>query len=203
MARPKKRTIAPCRVYVDHKVPRGYVEFPREFFEKTGIQPEHHVVLKHKGLQVKERAKENDLLESCDIAMSPRLALYLGIDGGQTLDVEDRITIGDELFDEVEAFVDVLEHSAERLSHVVRTDVSPFKGMNVEQVLDYLVTNKDHPDRSYLVVPPNPEGFGIPRGEICEDPSLTEKVWQPDDGTGKIKLFRPEGGDDDELEPGD
>ncbi len=203
MARPKQRVIAPCRVYVDHNVPRGYVEFPREFFEETGIEPEHHVVLKHKGLQVKERARQNELLEACDVALSPRLALYLGIDEGQTLAVEDRLTIGDELFDEVESFVDVLEHSAERLANVVRTDLTAFKGKTVEQVLDHLVVHKDSPDKSYLAVPPNPDGFGIPRGEVCEDPSLTEKVWQPDDGTGKIKLFRPEGDDNDELEPGD
>jgi hypothetical protein len=203
MAKSKQRVIAPCRVYVDPKVPKGFVEFPREFFETSGIEPGHHVVLKHKGLQVKERAKENDLLEACDVALSPRLALYLGIDDGQTLDVGDRLTVGDELYDEVEAFVDVLGHSAERLANVVKEDLTAFKGMTVEQVLDHLVAHRDEPDRSYLVVPPNPDGFGIPRGEVCEDPSLTEKVWQPDDGTGKIKLFRPEGDGDDELEPGD
>jgi hypothetical protein len=197
MARKQPKTIAPCRVYVDPKVPRGHVAFPPEFFETTGLSPGHHVVLRHKGLQVKERTQESGLLGVCEMAVSPRLAVYLGLDGGQLLKVEDRETIGDELFDEVESFVDVLEHSAERLATDMRTDVSKFKGMKVEQALDHLVANKEFPDRAYLVVPPNPDGVGIPRGEICEDPSLTEKVWQPDDGSGKVKVFRPGGGDGD------
>jgi len=197
MARKKTKTISPCRVYVDPKVPRGHVAFPPEFFETTGLSPGHHVVLRHEGLQVKERTQANDLLGVCEMAVSPRLAVYLGIEGGQLLKVEDRETIGDELFDEVESFVDVLEHSAERLATDMRTDVSKFKGMKVEQALDHLVANKGFPDRAYLVVPPNPDGVGIPRDEICEDPSLTEKVWQPDGGSGKVKVFRPEGGDGD------
>ena len=197
MARKQPKTIAPCRVYVDPKVPRGHVAFPPEFFETTGLSPGHHVVLRHKGLQVKERTQANDLLGVCEMAVSPRLAVYLGLEGGQLLKVEDRETIGDELFDEVETFVDVLEHSAERLASDMRADVSKYKGMRVQQVLDHMVANRQFPDKSYLIVPPNPPDTGIPRDEICEDPSLTEKVWQPDDGSGKVKVFKPEGDGED------
>ncbi len=199
MASRKTKTIAPCRVYVDPKVPRGHVAFPPEFFKTTGIQPGHHVVLRHKGLRVRESTQENDLLGVCEMAVSPRLAVYLGLEGGQLLNVEDRETIGDELFDEVESFVQVLEHSAERLAVDLRADVSKFKGSTVEQVLDHMVANRQFPDKSYLIVPPNPAGVGIPRGEICEDPSLTEKVWQPDGGSGKVKFFKPEGDREDDA----
>jgi hypothetical protein len=76
------------------------------------------------------------------------------------------------------------------------------KGRTVGQVLDKVIADPKHPAHSYLIVPPNPQGFGFPRGEVCEDPSLTEKVWQPDDGTGKVKVFRPEG-DGSEVGPDD
>jgi len=196
----KARKIEPCRVYVDPKVPRGHVDFPPEFFESTGVKPGHHVVLSNKGLQVKERTRVNSLLRACEVAVSPHLALYLGIKGAQTVRVDDSVSIGTDLFDDVEDFVEVLEKSADHLGDHLREDVARMRGKTVEQVLDKVIADPKHPAHSYLVVPPNPQGFGIPRGEVCEDPSLTEKVWQPDGGTGKVKVFNPEG-NGSEVEP--
>jgi hypothetical protein len=196
----KARKIEPCRVYVDPKVPRGHVDFPPEFFTSTGVRPGHHVVLSNKGLHVKEKARVNELLKPCEVAISPHLALYLGVKGAQTIGVDDRTSIGASLFDDVEDFVEVLGRSADHLGDHLREDVAMMKGRTVEQMLDKVIADPKHPAHSYLIVPPNPPGFGIPRGEVCEDPSLTEKVWQPDGGTGKVKVFRPEG-DGTEVEP--
>ena len=196
----KARKIEPCRVYVDPNVPRGHADFPPEFFSSTGVKPGHHVVLSNEGLQVKEKARMNTLLRACEVAVSPHLALYLGIRGAQTIRVDDRNSIGANLFDDVEEFVEILRESSDHLGDHLREDVARMKGKTVEQVLDTIIADPKHPAHSYLVVPPNPQGFGIPRGEICEDPSVTEKVWQPDEGTGKVKVFRPEG-DGDEVEP--
>jgi hypothetical protein len=196
----KARKIEPCRVYVDPKVPRGHADFPPEFFESTGLKPGHHVVLSNKDLKVKEKTRVNEMLRACEIAVSPHLALYLGIEGAQTINVDDRDSIGANLFDDVEEFVEVLRKSSDHLGDHLREDVARMKGKTVGQVLDTVIADPKHPAHSYLIVPPNPPGFGIPRGEVCEDPSVTEKVWQPDDGTGKVKLFRPEG-DGTEVEP--
>jgi len=196
----KARKIEPCRVYVDPKIPRGHADFPPEFFETTGVRPGHHIVLSNRGLQVKERARVNGSLKACEVAVSPHLALYLGVKGPQTIGVDDRASIGARLFDDVDEFVEVLGRSADRLGEHLRDDVARLKGGTVEQVLDKIVADPKHPAHSYLVVPPNPAGFGVPRDEVCEDPSLTEKVWQPDDGSGKVKVFNPEG-DGTEVEP--
>jgi hypothetical protein len=195
----EKSAGAPCRVFVDPKIPRGWVELPPDFFEQYGIAPDHHVVLRSRGLNVKLKAKESELLKSCEISMSPHLALYLGVDEAELVDVEDHPTVGDELKDEVESFVEILKQPAEHLEGVIGEEVDEFVGHTVETALDHLVVHKDKPEKSYLEVPPNPEGFGIPRGEICEDPSLLVKEWRPDDGTGKVKVFRP-GGEETEDE---
>jgi len=198
----KARKIEPCRVYVDPKVPRGHADFPPEFFESTGVKPGHHVVLSNKGLHVKEKARVNELLRACEVAVSPHLALYLGIKGAQTIGIDDKASIGARLFDDVDEFVEVLERSADHLGEHLKEDAAGMKGRTVGQVLDKVIADPKHPAHSYLIVPPNPQGFGFPRGEVCEDPSLTEKVWQPDDGTGKVKVFRPEG-DGSEVGPDD
>ncbi len=193
---PQERKVTPCRVYVDSRIPRGWVELPLEFFEATGIEPDHHVVVRNRGLQVKLRGRVSELLEGCEVSISPHLAVFLDVRKADLLDVGDHSRVADGLRDDVESFVDVLEQSAARLSGIVEEDHVRLEGRTVLDVLDHLIANRENPERSYLVVPPNPEDTGIPRGEVCEDPSLDVKEWRPDDGTGKVRLFRP-GGEDD------
>jgi hypothetical protein len=190
---PKERRVAPCRVYVDPRIPRGWVELPLEFFGTTGIEPNRHIVVRHRKLQVKLRGRVSELLEACEVSISPHLAVFLDVRQADLLDVEDHATVLEGLMDDVESFDDVLEQSAARLSGIIEEEGVSFEGRTVLDVLDQLIAHKESPERSYLVVPPNPEGTGVPRGEICEDPSLDVKEWRPDDGTGKVRLFRPGG----------
>ena len=187
------------RVYVDPRVRRTDVELPSGFFDSTGIQPGQSVLVKGKGVGVRLRARENSALRDAEVSMSPMLALFLGIKHVVPLDGQDLSAIKEELSVAMERFADTLGESFDGHHGGTEEEGGTFHGIDLSSEIKGLVVDLEHPERDHLKVEPNPDGMGIPRGEICEDPSLHVKEWSPLDEDGKVRIFRPggEAGDED------
>ncbi len=139
----------------------------------------HPVVVSGKASPTRVRGVIGEHLRGCEIAMDPHLAVYLGIKEGDEVDVSRPIRVGGRDPSEVEDFEEVLKQPQDRLAPLMGEDLRHFSGMTVEQVLDHLVRHGSDYSGSYLVVAPNIDGVGILHGEVCEDPSLDVKVWDP------------------------
>jgi hypothetical protein len=188
---------------VDSGVPRDCVELSPGFLEKAGIGQGSYVVVKGREARVKVRAMENPDLEDCDVMMSPMLAFFLDVRSAGVVSVDGEPTAGRELLERVEEFTQVLGQPAERFQHLPPVDGEGYEGLTVSEVIDHTVRLADRPDRTYLEVPPNLGDVGIPRGEACEDPSLSVKIWEPEGEGGTTKIFRPGGEPEDQDDGGD
>jgi hypothetical protein len=187
------------QVYVDKELHRGTVELPPSYFERTGIEPGHHVVVKSEGKELKLKSKSNDMLKSTEVAISPHLSLLLGLRDGEMIVVEDKTTLGDRLFDEVEDVEDVFKSGAGRAGDFLREDVSPRVSGTVEDVLDRMIDGRaDEPEKDYIDVEPDLSELGS-EVEHEEKPAEDVKIWTPDtDGDGKVPIFRPEVDEEDQ-----
>ncbi len=185
------------RVYVDPKIRRTDVELPSGFFTSADIQPGQSILVKGKGVSVRLRARENSALRDAEVSMSPMLALFLGIKHVVPLDGEDLSAIKEELTFEMERFADTLGESFDGPKSGTEEEGGKYQGIDLSSEMEGLVVNVEHPERDHLEVEPNPLSVGIPRGEICEDPSLHVKEWTPAGEDGKVKVFRPGGEVDD------
>lgn len=169
-------------------VQRGSVELPPSFFERTGIEPGHHVAVRQGDLALRAVARRNEMMRGDEVRISPRLSTLLGVEGGDIVCVEDRTTFGDRVFDELETVTDLLGDSAERLRDLLGMDVPKSRGLTVEEALDGMVGTRG--DKGFMVVPPNAPGSMAV--QVCElDPSQDVEVWDPDP-SGKARVFRPE-----------
>lgn len=171
--------IIPCAVIVDEQVPKGSVELSRKIFKRARLEEGHPVVVSGKASPTRVRGYLGEHLKRCEISMDPKLAVYLGIKEGEDVNVSRPIKVGGQDPSEVEDFEEVLKQPQDRLAPLMGEDLRYFSGMTVEQVLDHLVRHGSDYSRSYLVVAPNPDGVGIPHGDLCEDPSLHVKEWDP------------------------
>jgi hypothetical protein len=174
----------------------GSVELAVDFFKKHGIEPGHHIVIKGKGSRLRVIARASESLGSCEIAVCPRLAVYLDLKEGVMVDLAHRITIGDDNYAGIDVFAEILNRPCNHLQEVMHMDLDRFTGLTVKGVLDHMVRYGEGPDGNSLVVAPNPDGYGIPREGLCEDLSLGVKEWSPADANGNVRLFNPEGADD-------
>jgi hypothetical protein len=188
-----------CRVHVDPKVPHGHVALPNDFFERTGIEEGAQVVLLCHGKRVRMETQESEDLGSCDVAISPALSLYIGVDTHDTVTVEESLKPVKGIPMAEETFPMILEQPAGRVAHLLPPKVANMESLTVGEVLDQLLAEAGRADASYLVVPPNPEGTGILRGEACPDPSLDVKEWDPTEDGGKVRVLGP-GRDEEEIE---
>lgn len=187
------------KVYVDKAIGRGTVELPPSYFERAGIEPGHHVVVRNEGKELKLKSRSNDLLKSTEMAISPHLSLLLNLRDGEMIDIEDKITLGDKLLDDVVDVEDVLKSGAERAGDYLREDVRPRVGGTVEDVLDRMIDGRgDEPEKDYIEVEPDLSGIGS-EVEKEEEPEEEVKIWTPDsDGDGKVAIFRPEQDEEDQ-----
>ncbi len=188
------------QVFVDKNLHRGTVELPPSYFEKAGIEPGHHVVVRNEGKELKLKSKSNDLLKSTEVAISPHLSLLLNLRDGEVISIEDKTTLGDRLFDEVEDVENVFKSGAGRAGDYLREDVSPRVGGTVEDVLDRMIDGRrDEPEKDYIDVEPDLSELGS-EVEKEEEPEEEEvKIWTPDsDGDGKVAIFNPEQDEEDQ-----
>ena len=180
---------------------RGTVELPSDFFEETGLEPGHHVVLGKGGKQLKAKSTLNDMLKGTEVGVSPRMSVLLGLKTGEIVSVEDRTTLGDRLLDEVEDVVDVLEDRADRVRDFITEDVSQRMEDRVEDVLDRLIESRGiEPEKDYIDVQPDLSRLGeVSEEEEEAEPSEKVKIWTPDhDGDGTVPIFKPEQDDEDQ-----
>lgn len=188
-------------VHIDKNVKKGTVELPSEFFEHTGMDPGHHVVIDHEGKQYKVRSKLTDLLKRTEVGVGPDIAIPLGLMEGQMVCVEDKSTFGDRMFDEVEELGERLEMRADQARDFA-VDVA-------DRVEDeyHKVRSRNEPEivpgteREYLTVEPDlSEVEDSPPEDPVMDIDEQVKVWTPDpDGDGTVPVFKP-GKDEDEEE---
>jgi len=173
--------VVPCAVVIDDQLSTASVEMPRTIFKRTRVREGEPVVISGRTDSTRVSSVLGESLKSCEIAMGPKLAIFLGIMEGAEVHVRSPAGIGEGGTSEVEDFTNVLGQSQDRLAPLLGKDLEHFSGMTVEQVLDHLVRHGRDYYGKYLVAAPNPDGVGIPTGELCEDPSLHVKVWDPEE----------------------
>jgi hypothetical protein len=173
--------VAPCDVVVDEQLPPSGVEMSKTIFKRAKLRVGDPVVVSGRTDRIRVVGRLGDRLDSCQIAVSPKLAIFLGIMQGDEVNVRGPITIDGKGAVDTEDFDQVLQMPQDRLEPLMGEDLRYFSGLTVEQVLDHLERHGNEFSSRYLVAGPNPEGLGIPVGEACEDPSLDEKVWNPEE----------------------
>ena len=183
--------LTPCRVLIDARVPRDQVELSPGFLDMADIDQGSYVLVRGREARVKLKAMANPDLDDCEVVMSPVLAFFLDVRRAEPVEVDGEPTAGRELIESAEEFSQVLDQPAERIAHRLPDDADGFVGTTVMDVIDHMVRLADQPDRTYLEVPPSEGDMGVPRGEVCEDPSLSAKIWEPEGEAGKTKIFRP------------
>jgi hypothetical protein len=171
--------VVPCAVVIDELLPSDIVEMSSTIFKRARVSEGDQVVISGRSDRTKAGSRLGEDLTSCEIAMGPKMAIFLGIMEGDEVKVGGSVTIGGVDPSQVESFTDVLGQHQDRLEPLMGDDLDHFRGLTVQQVLDHLVRHGNDYAGKYLVVAPNPEGKGIPTGELCEDPSLHVKIWDP------------------------
>lgn len=171
--------VVPCGVVIDVLLPSDLVEMSSSIFKRARVSEGDQVVISGRSDKARVRSRLGEDLTSCEIAMGPKLAIFLGIMEGDEVKVGGSVTIKGVDPSQVEAFSDVLGQHQDRLEPLMGKDLDHFKGFTVEQVLDHLARHGNDYAGKYLVVAPNRDDTGIPHGELCEDPSLHVKIWDP------------------------
>jgi hypothetical protein len=187
-------------VHIDKNVKKGTVELPSEFFDFTGMDPGHHVVIDHEGKQYKVRSKLTDLLKRTEVGVGPDIATPLGLMEGQMVCVEDKSTFGDRMFDEVEELGERLEMRADQAKDFA-VDVADRVEDEYRKVRVRIDPDSSEPkEKDYIEVAPDlDEVAASPPEEPVEDISEQVDVWTPDpDGDGTVPVFKP--GKDEEEE---
>lgn len=169
----------PCAVIVDDAIDNGSVELSGRMFKRYGLSPGDEVMVSGGGQSVRIRARRGESLEACEIASNPYLTAFMGLNEGETVDVQRTIRVEQGPSSDIEAFSDILDQPQTRLEPLLGEELRQFSGLTVQGVLEHLIRYKGTPKGAYLVAAPNPDGIGIPHGEICEDPSLHVKIWDP------------------------
>lgn len=189
------------QVYVSKAIRRGVVDLPPDFFAEAGMQPGHHVVLEYGDSRLRARSRQNDLIKGHEVGLSPKLALLLDVRPGDTICVEDRTTVGDEVFDEVEDVVDVLERKAVRAVEFLRWELQDVVDETVDEVLDMVLEKRAEGfPKDYIEVEPDLAKVAESEPEEPAPPIDKQvKVWTPDpDGDGTVPVFKPEQDEDED-----
>jgi hypothetical protein len=166
---------------IDELLPSDLVEMSSAIFKRARVSEGDLVVISGRSDMTRVGSRVGEDLTSCEIAMGPKLAIFLGIMEGDEVKVGGSVTIGGVDPSKVEAFSDVLGQHQDRLEPLMGKDLDHFQGLTVEQVLDHLARHGNDYAGKYLVVAPTPDGKGIPHGELCEDPSLHVRIWDPEE----------------------
>lgn len=174
--------MVPCAVVVDERLPSATVEMSKTIFKRARLKEGEPVVISSESDRTQVEGRLGDALERCEIAMGPKLAIFLGIMEGDEVVVGRSVSISSLGSKEAEDFVDILSMPQDRLAPLMGDDLRHFSGLTVDQVLEHLERHGNDFAGRYLVSAPNPDGVGIPRGEVCEDPSLDVKIWDPSQG---------------------
>ena len=187
------------QVYISDDIGRGTVELPPTFFEESGLEPGHHVVVTKEDKQLKAKSKANDLLKSTEIGITPKMSEHLGLVNGEIICIDDRTTLGDKLMDEVEDVIDVLDDRRDRAMDYVASEVQPRAHDRVEDAKDFVFRRDDEePEKDYIEVEPDLSRLGEETEEEEEKPKEKVKIWSPDhDGDGEVPIFQPEVDDED------
>lgn len=176
-----RQGVVPCTVVVDVQLPPSGIEMSKTIYKRAHLREGDPVVVFGRVDRARVEGRVGDRLESCEIAMNPKLAIFLGIMQGDEVNLKGTVAVDRTGSMEAQDFSDILGMSQDRLVSLMGEDLRHFHGLSVEQVLDHLERNgSDHSGR-YLVVGPNPDGVGIPVGETCKDLSLDEKIWDPEE----------------------
>ncbi len=171
--------VTPCAVIVDEAIDKGSIELSRRLFKRYGLHPGDDVLVSRDGRSVRVEAWRGDSLDACEIATDPYLAAFMGVREGEEVDVQGALRVESGPSADTEAFSDILGQPQERLEPLLGEELRHFSGLTVQEVLEHLLRYGGAHKDAYLVVAPNPDGVGIPRGEACEDPSLHVKEWDP------------------------
>jgi hypothetical protein len=171
--------VTPCAVIIDEAIDKGAVELSKKMFKRYGLDPGDEIVVSGGGQRVRLVAWRGESLKACQIATNPYLAVFMGVGEGDDLDVQGAMRLEQVSSGEVETFKDILDQPQERLEPLLGEELRNFRGLTVQGVLEHLLRYGGADKDSYLVVAPNPDDTGIPRGEACEDPSLSVKKWDP------------------------
>lgn len=189
------------QVFISKDVRRGTVELPPGFFVEAGMEPGHTVVVEYGNKRLKARSSLNDLVKGAEVVIAPKLAILLGVKGGETICVEDRSTVGDEIFDEVDDVLVVLETKAVRAVEFLRWDLQDVVDETVDEVLDMILEEraKGFP-KDYIEVEPDLADVAASEPEEPTPPIDEQvKVWTPDpDGDGTVPVFKPEQDEDED-----
>lgn len=184
-------------VYVGkhEEMSRGSIELPTSFFEETGIEPGHHVVLLYGRRQYKVKARLNDLVKEDEVMVAPRVAAVMDVKDGFEVHLMGRESFEDRVFDEIEDVLDVVERKADQLKEFIVDEGPARRERRREGVLDRVFHERTaEPPKDYIEVEPDLSRIGEEREE---EPGPEVKIWSPDhDGDGEVPIFRP--GDDEE-----
>jgi hypothetical protein len=181
------------------QVDRGSIELPPDFYERTGIRPGHHVVLQHGGKHLKVKARSDDLLKHEEVRLSPGMALKLGLENGDIISVEDKVTFTERVFDELEDALEAVEERVEGAKDYVFVEGAERRAERREKTLDKLIPSRteEPPPRSIEVEPDLSHIADGPAEEPVMEITDQVKVWTPDPEGDGVREFKP-GKDDEE-----
>ena len=171
--------VTPCAVIIDETIANGSVELSKRLFKRYDLNPGDEVMVSRGGQKVRLTVRRGDSLKACEIATNPYLAVFMGAGEGDEVVVHGTLRVERDPSGDVEAFSDILDQPQERLEPLLGEELRHFKGLTVQEVLEHLIRYKGAHKDAYLVVAPNQDDTGIPRGDVCEDPSLDVKKYDP------------------------
>lgn len=176
------KEVTPCSVVLDESIGRGTIELSRKFFKRTGLREGDPAVVTRGWLSVSVKTRLGKNLGPCEMAAHPFLVAFFDVEDDERADREGpvRVLTGKEAM--APPFPLVLEESLDGWRKAMGRDLGNFSGVTVGEALDHIVRYQGSHAGQYLVVAPNADDVGIPRGDICEDPSLSVKEWDPEAG---------------------
>ncbi len=174
------KEVTPCSVVLDEAMGRGTIELSKKVFKKTGIEEGDPVLISRGWLSVMVNARLGRDLGPCEMAAHPQLVAFFEVEDDDRAEREGPVTVTTGASDMAPPFTLVLEAPLDEWREAMARDLEHFSGVTVGEALDHIVRYQGTHAGQYLVVAPNPDDVGIPRGEICEDPSLFVKEWDPE-----------------------
>jgi hypothetical protein len=183
----------------EEDVKDGTIELPREFYETTGIRPGHHVIIQHGDQRVKAKAKFSELLKREEVGVSPGMATLMGLENGMVINVVDKITFAEKVFDEVEDVKDVMESRIERTKEYLTEDMPEAAEKRREKVLDKVIPSRtEEPPPKAIDVEPDLSHIADTPETPVQDISEQVEVWNPDPEGDGVKEYKPGGDEEDE-----